>query len=84
VTGSLVVKKFCDLKKKGHPLKNHRILKTITWTFSCFTMATIVAFIVTGNPVKAFTIGGAEILWESPLFFTHETVWRKIARHFKE
>ena len=47
-------------------------------------MATIVALIVTGSVVKAFTIGGAEILWESPLFFTHETIWRKIARRFPE
>ncbi len=47
-------------------------------------MATIVALIVTRSSAKAFTIGGAEILWESPLFFTHETIWRKIARRFPE
>lgn len=47
-------------------------------------MATIVALLVTGSVGKAFTIGGAEILWETPLFFTHETMWRKIARHFPE
>ena len=65
-------------------MKSHKYLKTLTWTFCCFSMATIVALIVTGSAVKAFTIGGAEILWESPLFFTHETIWRKIARRFPE
>jgi uncharacterized membrane protein len=65
-------------------MKSHKYLKTATWTFCCFSMATLVAFIVTHKLSYALTIGGAEILWETPLFFTHETLWRKIARHFPE
>ena len=68
----------------GRKMKKHKYLKTLTWTVSVFSAATIVALLVTGSVAKAFTIGGAEILWETPLFFSHETLWRKIARHFPE
>jgi len=45
-------------------------------------VAEIVTFLVTGSADKAFTIGADEILWGSPLFFTYETIWRKIAKRF--
>jgi uncharacterized membrane protein len=47
-------------------------------------MASLVAYGVTGKVSYALTIGGAEILWETPLFFTHETIWRSLARKLHE
>jgi len=62
-------------------MKNQHYFKTMTWTFCCFTAATLVALLVTGSIAKALTIGGAEILWETPLFFSHEKLWRRFAKH---
>jgi len=52
--------------------------KTISWSFVVFTMAAIVAYIVTGNVLKALIIGTCELFWEPPCYFIHEHVWKRL------
>lgn len=54
--------------------------KTSSWSVVVFTMAGLVAYIVTGSVTKALIIGGCELLWEPPCYFIHEKAWALVHR----
>lgn|GEM_PF-1811932 len=58
--------------------------KTASWSFVVFTMAGLVAYVVTGSLLKAVIIGSCELLWEPPCYFIHERLWGRHTRRRAE
>jgi len=58
--------------------------KTLSWSVVVFTMAGIVAYIVTGNTTKAVIIGTCELIWEPPCYFIHEHGWKFVHRRAEQ
>ena len=63
--------------------KKRSLAKTLTWYLSHLTVATTVAFFVTGSVKLAATIASLEIVWEAGLFFAHERAWAKFGKKVK-
>lgn len=59
------------------------ILKTISWYICHLIVATLVAYLITGSKKMAGEIAGAEMLWESGLFYLHERGWAKWGKKVK-
>jgi uncharacterized membrane protein len=57
--------------------------KTLTWYISHLSIATSVAFVVTGSFTMAATIASLEILWEAGLYFVHERAWATFGKKVK-
>lgn len=57
--------------------KRH-VLKTFSWR-AVGTIDTIVlAWVITGNPLTGFKIGGSEVITKMMLYFGHEKLWYRI------
>jgi len=54
------------------------ICKAVTWRFTATLDTLIISWIVTGEPVMAFTITGFEFITKSTLYWLHERVWVKL------
>jgi uncharacterized membrane protein len=59
------------------------ILKTASWYIFHLIVATFVAYLITGSKEEAGAIAGAEMLWESGLFYLHERGWAKWGKRIK-
>jgi uncharacterized membrane protein len=59
------------------------IFKTASW-YSChLVIASLVAYLITGSKEQAGAIAGAEMIWESALFYLHERGWAKWGKNIK-
>ena len=54
------------------------VIKGISWRFFGTIDTVIIAFFVTGDYTKAFSIGFTEIFTKVFLFYLHERVWHRI------
>ncbi len=61
-----------------HPSVRLHALKSITWRIIGTIDTMMLAWIVTGNPVTGFKIGGLELGTKMVLYFFHERVWYKV------
>jgi uncharacterized membrane protein len=57
--------------------------KTFTWYLAHLTVATSVAFFITGSVKMAATIASVEIIWEAGLFYAHERAWARLGKKVK-
>ena len=66
----------------GKILKRDRhyrsVIKGISWRFFGSIDTAIIAYFVTGDYMKAFSIGFTEIFTKVLLFYLHERVWQKV------
>lgn len=63
------------MKDNSH--KRH-IAKTITWRIIGTIDTIILSWVITGNPLTALKIGGAEVVTKMLLYYFHERIWYKI------
>ena len=54
------------------------LLKGFTWRFLGTIDTILISWAVTGNPLKALSIGGIEIFTKVILYYLHERIWQKI------
>ena len=57
--------------------KRH-LLKTFSWRAIGTLDTIIIGWLITGNPLTALKIGGAEVFSKMLLYFGHEKIWYKI------
>ena len=56
--------------------KRH-IAKTITWRLVGTIDTILLTWIITGNPLTGFKIGGVELISKMILYYAHEIIWYK-------
>jgi uncharacterized membrane protein len=59
------------------------LFKTVTWYTCHLTLATTVAYIITGSLKIAATLASLELVWEAALFYSHERAWAKWGKRVK-
>lgn len=65
------------IHRKG-PSHGRSLLKGVTWR-AVGTLDTIfIAYVITGMPLNAITIGGFEVFTKIGLFYLHERIWSKV------
>jgi uncharacterized membrane protein len=57
--------------------KRH-ILKTFTWRIIATITTTMIAWLVSGDPIIGLKIGSIEFVIKMVLYYFHEKVWYKI------
>ena len=58
-------------------MKNHTLIKTLTWRIIATTLSITIAFLITGSIEVGFTIGVAETIIKTFFYFLHEKYWEK-------
>ncbi len=58
--------------------KRH-ILKTFTWRIIATLTTTMIAWIVTGDPMIGIKVGSIEFVIKMVLYYFHEKIWHKVA-----
>lgn len=56
------------------------IIKTISWYTVHFIMVSGIATWITGEAHVGVTIASAELVFETILYFGHETIWEKVRK----
>ena len=56
------------------------LIKTISWYIIHFIMVSGIATWISGNHKVGFAIASAELIFETILYFGHETIWEKIRK----
>lgn len=59
--------------------KRRSIVKTATWRITATLDTMLLAWLFTGSPAAAITIGSLEILTKLVLYYLHERFWNKIS-----
>ena len=59
--------------------KRH-ILKTISWRVIGTLDTIVLAWIITGNWKAGLTIGGAEVITKTVLYYYHERAWYRYSK----
>lgn len=54
------------------------LVKGFTWRFLGTLDTTLISWAVTGNPLKALSIGGIEVFTKVILYYFHERIWQNI------
>jgi uncharacterized membrane protein len=57
--------------------KKRHIAKTITWRLVGTIDTILLTWIITGNPLTGFKIGGVELISKMILYYAHERIWYK-------
>ncbi len=69
-------------------LYNYRhIIKTISWRIIGTLDTTLLAWVITGDPLIGLQIGGVEMITKMILYYLHERIWHKFdfgVEHIKE
>jgi uncharacterized membrane protein len=74
-------RKKIDLGNGKFIIKDHHhrsIIKGFSWRFFGTIDTTVIAFFVTGDYIKAFSIGFTEIITKVFLYWIHERIWFRI------
>lgn len=58
------------------------IAKSISWRILGTIDTIIISYLIIGEPIKAFSIGGIEVLTKVTLFYFHERFWLKVPKDF--
>ena len=70
-----------QMQKKDSHVRS--IAKSISWRILGTIDTVIISFFIIGEPIKALTIGGIEIITKISLFYLHERLWLKIPEDFR-
>jgi uncharacterized membrane protein len=54
------------------------ILKTFTWRIIATLTTTMIAWLVTGDPLIGLKVGSIEFVLKMVLYYFHEKVWHKV------
>ncbi|MBI1224040.1 MAG: adenylyl-sulfate kinase [Bacteroidetes bacterium] len=54
------------------------VVKGISWRAVGTLDTTFISYLITGNPLKALSIGGIEVFTKIFLYYFHERIWQKI------
>lgn len=57
--------------------KRH-ILKTFTWRIIATLTTTLIAWVVTGDPMIGIKVGSIEFVLKMVLYYFHEKIWHKV------
>lgn len=60
------------------PTHGRSLVKGISWRVLGTLDTMLIAYIITGVPLNALTIGGFELFTKVALFYVHERVWGKV------
>ncbi len=60
------------------PTHGRSLVKGISWRALGTLDTVIIAYVITGIPIDAITIGGFELFTKVALFYLHERVWGRI------
>ena len=58
--------------------ERRHILKTFTWRIIATLTTTIIAWLVTGDPMIGLKVGGIEFVIKMLLYYIHEKAWYKV------
>ncbi len=58
--------------------ERRHILKTFTWRIIATLTTTIIAWIITGDPVIGLKVGSVEFVIKMFLYYLHEKAWYKV------
>ena len=58
--------------------ERRHILKTFTWRIIATLTTTIIAWIVTGDPMVGLKVGSIEFIIKMLLYYLHEKAWHKV------
>ncbi len=58
--------------------ERRHILKTFTWRIIATLTTTVIAWLVTGDPMIGLKVGGIEFVIKMLLYYIHEKVWYKV------
>jgi uncharacterized membrane protein len=61
------------------PTHSRSLVKGVTWRIVGTLDTIFVALFITGQPVRAITIGGFEVFTKIFLFYLHERVWGRLS-----
>ena len=67
-------------KGEAREQKRRSLAKTATWRITATIDTMLLAWLFTGSPAAAVTIGSLEILTKLVLYYLHERFWNKIRR----
>ena len=57
--------------------KKRHIAKTLTWRVLATLTTMIIAWAITGDPLKGLAVGGIEFFVKMPVYYIHERWWYK-------
>ena len=57
--------------------KRH-IMKTFTWRIIATLTTTVIAWIITGDPMVGLKVGGIEFVIKMFLYYFHEKAWHRV------
>lgn len=60
------------------PTRARSLLKALTWRAVASTDTFVVGYLITGKPLAAASIAGAEVLTKFLLYYLHERGWSAI------
>jgi uncharacterized membrane protein len=60
------------------PTHGRSLVKGISWRTVGTIDTIVIAYLITGIPINAITIGGFEVFTKIALFYIHERIWGKI------
>ncbi len=58
-----------EISKKRH------LAKTFTWRLTATLTTMVIAWLVSGDPLTAVTVGGIEFFVKMPIYYFHERIW---------
>ncbi len=58
--------------------ERRHILKTFTWRIIATLTTTLIAWVVTGDPIIGLKVGSIEFVLKMVLYYFHEKIWYKI------
>jgi len=58
--------------------ERRHILKTFTWRIIATLTTTVIAWLVTGDPMIGLKVGGIEFVIKMLLYYIHEKAWYKV------
>ena len=58
--------------------ERRHIIKTFTWRIIATLTTTIIAWIVTGDPMIGLKVGSIEFIIKMFLYYLHEKAWYKV------
>lgn len=58
--------------------RSRSMAKAVSWRITGTIDTMVIAFIITGEPFWALSIGGTELITKVVLYYFHERVWDRI------
>ena len=58
--------------------ERRHILKTFTWRIIATLTTTLIAWVVTGDPMIGIKVGSIEFVLKMVLYYFHEKIWHKV------